>query len=252
MSGLKGKSAIVTGAASGIGEAAARLFAASGALVTMMDRDGENGARVCHEIKADGGEVIFVQADIAQEDDIAHAVDQAVSTFGKLDCAFNNAGISRLMIPIHEMTLDQWRENMRINLDGTFLCMKHELAAMLRAGGGAIVNNISCAGTHAFPLAADYVASKHGVVGLTKNAALDYAPRNIRVNAILPGTIKTPLMQQKCDEDPDLEAYMLKAYPIGRFGEPEEIAQAALWLLSDNAPFITGACLVADGGMTLV
>lgn len=249
---LEGKSIIVTGGASGIGAAAAHLFGRSGARVTVGDRNAEEGAEIVAAIRAEGGEATFVTTDIASEQDVERLISRAVERFGRLDGAFNNAGISRLMVPIHAMTLDQWHENMRINLDGTFLCMKHELAAFRRTGSGTIVNNISCAGTHAFPLAADYVSSKHGVIGLTKSAALDYAPENIRVNAVLPGSVRTPLLQRKCEEDPGLEAYMLKAYPIGRFGEPEEIANAALWLLSDNSSFITGACLVADGGMTLI
>jgi NAD(P)-dependent dehydrogenase (short-subunit alcohol dehydrogenase family) len=249
---VREKRLIVTGAASGIGAAAAKLFAKAGARVVAADRDVSAGKEVVADIVRDGGEAIFVKADIALESDVQDLISSTVDAFGRLDGAFNNAGISRLMIPIHQMTIDQWHENMRINLDGTFLCMKHELAAMLGSGGGTIVNNISCAGTHAFPLAADYVSSKHGVVGLTRCAALDYAANNIRVNAVLPGTIHTPLLKRKCEEDPHLEEYMLKAYPVGRFGRPEEIAHAAMWLLSDNSTFVTGACLVADGGMTLV
>ena len=252
MAELKGKSIIVTGGASGIGEAASLLAARAGARVTVADLNQSLGDAVVKRIKADGGEAQFVRTDIADESQVKAMVAAAVSSYGRLDGAFNNAGVPNAGLPLAELSFDAFQRNIGVNLCGTFLCMKYEIAAMLKTGGGAIVNTSSNAGILAISNAADYVAGKHGVVGLTKSGALDYATQNIRVNAVLPGVIRTTMMEVAFAANPDLVKWATDIQPNKRIGKPDEVAEAALWLLSDAASLITGISMPVDGGYSMV
>jgi 2,5-dichloro-2,5-cyclohexadiene-1,4-diol dehydrogenase 1 len=247
---LRDKVIIVTGASSGIGREAAQLMAQAGAKVLMSDMNGDAGEEAAREIVAGGGTARFVRTDISQEAEVRAMVDAAIESYGRLDGAFNNAAIAQLSIPLHELPTEVWQRNIDVNLTGTFFCMKYQIAAMLETGKGSIVNTSSAAGVNAFPLAPEYCSSKHGVVGLTRNAALDYGNRNIRVNAILPGAVRTPMLMKAMTENLGMEEYLRSIHPLGRYAEPSEIAQAALWLLSDAASFITGAAIPVDGGYT--
>ncbi|TPG46527.1 SDR family NAD(P)-dependent oxidoreductase [Sphingomonas glacialis] len=243
-----GKVAFVTGAASGIGRATAVAFATDGARVAIIDRTEDALRGTADAIRDVGGEALIIACDIAQPDQVEAAVGQAVETFGRLDIAFNNAGVENKAAPVAEIELDEWDRILDINLRGTFICMKHELAQMLLQGGGVIVNTSSGAGIRGVAGGASYAASKHAIIGLTKSAALDYAKQNIRVNAILPGNIETPMMDRFTGGDIqkaiDLE-------PVGRLGKPEEIADAVLWMSADLGSFVTGAAISIDGGWSL-
>jgi 2,5-dichloro-2,5-cyclohexadiene-1,4-diol dehydrogenase 1 len=245
---LKRKSILITGAGSGMGKSAALLAAQAGARVTVADINAESAEETTKLILAAGGVAQFVHVDISNEDDVKRMVERAVSAFDRLDGAFNNAAIPQAGVLLHDLTLAAFNKTMGINVSGTFLCMKYEIQAMLRGGGGSIVNTASAAGAVGFPLAAEYIASKHAVVGLTKGAAIDYGKQNIRVNAILPGATLTPMLQGAMSQMPDLERYLIDQQPIGRLGQPFEIATAAIWLLSDHASFVTGAGFAVDGG----
>lgn len=257
---VKDKSIIITGGGSGIGAAAVRLAAQSGALVTIADVDVEGGEAVLAELRADGADAQFIRTDISQEEDVRAMVGAAVSRFGAVHCAFNNAGIPAWSHQpgvgtyslLADLPLDAFSRGMAINATGTFLCMKYELQAMLETGGGAIVNTASNAGILAIEAAADYVAAKHAVIGLTKAAALDYAKRNIRVNAVLPGVIRTQMMEISFAANPQLVDWATGIQPNGRLGVPDEVASAALWLLSDASSFVTGVSLPVDGGYSMV
>jgi NAD(P)-dependent dehydrogenase (short-subunit alcohol dehydrogenase family) len=245
---LEGKVIVVTGAASGIGEAAAHLFAEYGASVVVADRNGE-GAESC--AYAIGGDAHAIKVDVADENQVSAMIDTTIARFGRFDGAFNNAGVETLARPLHEIELLDWRKVMSVDLDGVFLCIKHQVRAMLAGGrGGSIVNTASTLSQVAMVNGSEYVAAKHGVLGLTRAAALDYAQAGIRVNAVLPGVIKTAIMDRFM-QDPAIAALvdgMRAAHPVGRFGTPLEIAEAAAWLLSDKASFVTGTGLSADGG----
>lgn len=247
---LDGKVVVVTGAASGIGREAAIRMAKAGARLLLADTDVEHGREIESLVRAEGAPATFVQTDISREDDVRRMVEAAIEVYGRLDGAFNNAAIAPAGILLHEMTSDVWQRNVSINLTGTFYCMKHEIRLMLERGG-SIVNTSSASGTNAFPLAAEYCATKHGVLGLMRNAALDYGKRNIRVNAILPGAVRTPMLMKAVADDPAVEAYLRSIHPIGRYAEPGEIAEAAIWLLSDKSSFVTGAAIPIDGGYTV-
>ncbi|HEY4050307.1 MAG TPA: glucose 1-dehydrogenase [Acidobacteriaceae bacterium] len=240
--------AFITGAASGIGRAAAIAFVAEGARVAILDRSADALRTVEASVKEAGGEVLAIACDVSSPDQVEGAIKQIVDRFGRLDIAFNNAGVENKAAPVHEIDLAEWDRIIGINLRGTFLCMKHELAQMVKQGRGVVVNTSSGAGIRGVAGGAAYAASKHAIIGLTRSAALDYAKQNIRVNAVLPGNIETPMMDRFTGGDIqkaiDLE-------PVGRLGKPEEIAEAVLWMASDLGGFVTGAATVIDGGWSL-
>ncbi|HEV2560312.1 MAG TPA: glucose 1-dehydrogenase [Microvirga sp.] len=243
-----GKVAFITGAASGIGRATAVAFAAEGASVAILDRTMHDLRETEAAVKVAGGEVLAIACDVSQPEEVEAAVAQAVETFGRIDCAFNNAGVENKAAPLHEINLEEWDRILNINLRGTFVCMKHEIAQMVRQGRGVVVNTSSGAGICGVVGGASYAASKHGMIGMTRSAALDYAKQNIRVNCVLPGNIATPMMDRftggHIQKAIDLE-------PVGRLGKPEEIAEAVLWMCSDLGAFVTGASTVVDGGWSL-
>ncbi|MBJ7293423.1 MAG: glucose 1-dehydrogenase [Ilumatobacteraceae bacterium] len=244
---VDGKVALVTGAGSGIGEHSARLFAAEGASVVVADLNGDAAMSVARAIVDLGGTAIGVQADVTNEQQVIAMVTATIKEFGRLDCAHNNAGISGTMTAFTDLSLDDWNHMIAINLTSVFLSMKHEIPAMLASGGGAIVNTSSGAGVVGFAGLPHYVAAKHGVVGLTKTAALEFAKSNIRVNAVLPGTTNTPMIQEFTNSNPDIGKMIARSVGRGSLGQPEEIAQAAVWLCSDRASFVSGDSMLVDG-----
>ncbi|WP_214104753.1 SDR family NAD(P)-dependent oxidoreductase [Acrocarpospora catenulata] len=245
---LTGRSIIVTGAGSGLGRATAQLIAARGALVTVADVNAEAGGATVAEIEAAGGTAQFVATDITDESAVRDLVAAAVSAYGGLHGAHNNAGINGPAALAGDLGYDQWRQVLDINLNGVFLCLKYELAHMKENGGGSIVNTASTAAAIAYPNIPAYVASKHGVLGVTRQAALDYIRYGVRVNAVLPGSVWTPLAESAL-KDPEIRAKAESAQPIGRLGEPHEIAEMVAWLLSDAASFAVGSPFFVDGGV---
>ena len=243
-----GQVALVTGAGSGIGRASALAFARAGARVVVADVATPGGEETLGLITASGGEAHFVRADVSQSGDVEALVRQTIERYGRLDLAHNNAGVESGRASTHACTEENWDRTLAINLKGVWLCLKYELPEMLRQGGGAIVNTASVAGLVGLPELPAYVASKHGIVGLTRTAALEYAPRGIRVNAVCPGVIRTPMVERFAAANPQAQTELSAAEPIGRLGEPEEVAQAVLWLCSAAASFVTGTCLPVDGG----
>lgn len=245
---LKGNVALVTGGTSGIGRETAVLFAKAGAKVVVAGRRENEGNETIGLIRAAGGDGLFVQSDVSRGSEVAALVQKSVEKFGRLDVAFNNAGIEGAWIPIVEQSEEDWDRTIDINLKGVWLCLKYEIRQMLKqGGGGAIVNMASVAGWIGSAGAATYCASKHGVMGLTKAAALETARNGIRINAVCPAVIETP-MAERLFGAPDMQKYLLGFHPIGRFGTPLEVAEAVLWMCSDRASFITGQSLVLDGG----
>ncbi|HVX34230.1 MAG TPA: SDR family oxidoreductase [Solirubrobacterales bacterium] len=249
---LDGKAVMITGAASGIGEAAAKEAAAEGARLMLCDVDAEKGTAVAAAI---GAAATYRDCDVTDEAAVAAAVDATVAELGRIDGAFNCAGILGVVGNIGELPLDGWKRLIDVDLNGVFLCTKHQVNAMAEQGSGAILNMASAAGLIGWPGASGYVAAKHGVVGLSKAAALEYAPQGVRVNAICPSYTMTPMVEKDLFEDAlggdeELIAAARANHPIGRFAQPPEIAAAAVWLLSDKASFVTGTAMPVDGGYT--
>lgn len=240
------KVVIVTGGASGIGRAAALAFAKRGAKVAVADWT-ENQETV-QLITASGGEAIFIKCDVSKAADVKAMVEKTVATFGRLDYAFNNAGIEGASALTKDCSEENWDKTIDVNLKGIWLCMKYEIPEILKQGKGAIVNCSSVAGLVGFQGLPAYVASKHGVVGLTKTAALEYAQLGIRVNAVCPGVIQTPMIDRLTGTNKEAIDQFTKLEPVGRFGQPEEIANAVIWLCSDKASFVTGHAMAVDGG----
>lgn len=246
---MEGKVALVTGGASGIGQEAAVLFARRGAKVAVADRNAEGGAETVARIEAEGGQGQFFAADVTDEDQVAALVASVVSAFGQLDYAFNNAGITHPSRLFHELTLEQWDEMIAVNLTSVFLCMKHEIIQMLAQGGGAIVNTASGAAIIPAPGQPHYTAAKRGVLGLTTYAADELNNKGIRVNAICPGMIDTPMVASWRESSPEMAEAVIQMMPGGRLGLPEEVAEAAVWLCSDEARWVSGDTMLVDGGM---
>ncbi|MFD3656794.1 glucose 1-dehydrogenase [Streptomyces sp. 24-1644] len=245
---LSDKVVLITGASSGIGAAAARVFAQEGAKVVLAARREERLAALVGELRDKGAEAAYVVTDVSVAEDVSRAVDFAVSTYGRLDSAFNNAGLGGDRTPMHLMGDDIYDTLMDTNVRSVWNCLRYEIAAMLTSGGGTIVNNSSVAGLVAIPAAAPYIASKHAVVGLTRAAADEYARQGIRVNAVAPGTTRSEITADWFGRNPGLEEMVNSLTPQGRTAEPEEIAAAAAWLLSDRCPFLTGTVMPVDGG----
>ena len=247
---LENNVALVTGGGSGIGRASALAFAREGAKVAIVDVAVAGGKETLKMIKEVGGEAIFVKTDVTNAAEVEGSINKTIKTYGQLNCAFNNAGIepSQGMGALAECPEDEWDRVINTNLKGTWLCMKYEIPQMINQCGGAIVNTSSVAGLIGGGLSA-YVASKHGVIGLTKTGALDYAQSGIRVNAICPGGTETPMLEALIKGNPEIEARIQDVHPIGRFAKPSEIAEVAVWLCSNEASFITGAAIPVDGGL---
>lgn len=244
---FSGKVALVTGGASGIGRAACLQFAARGAAVLVADLDGAGAAALTGEIVAAGGRAEAWEVDVADDTAVAAMVQAALERLGGLDCAFNNAGVAPGFSAFPDVTPDDWSRVIAVNLTGVFQCLRHELPAMAARGGGAIVNTSSGAGVVPAPGQPHYTASKHGVLGLTKVAAQEYAPQGVRVNAILPGTTDTPMLRGYLDENPGVEKIILRTMPMGRLATAEEVAAAAVWLCSEQASFVSGESMLVDG-----
>ena len=245
-----GKVALVTGAASGIGRASALAFARAGVAVVLADIAGDAGEETARLVRAAGGDALFVETDVADPPAVERLIARAVATFGRLDYAHNNAGIlGTPFVTTADYDEETFDRVLRINLKGVWLCLKYELPQMAAQGGGAIVNTASVAGLIGGRFGAAYYASKHGVVGLTKTAALEYATQGIRVNAVCPGFIRSPMTDPLSQTDPELLARQDARHPMGRTGTPEEVAGAVIWLCSDAASFVTGHAMVMDGGL---
>ena len=245
---LDGKVALITGAGSGIGRASALAFAREGAKVAVADIVVEGGEETVRMVKEAGGEAFFIKVDVANAAEVEAMVNAVVDTYGRIDCAYNNAGIEGRLASTDEYPEDVFDKVIDINLTGVWLCMKYELPHMLKQGGGAIVNTASGAGLIGVAGMSAYVASKHGVVGLTKTAALEYAKSGIRVNSVCPGLIQTPMVERITADQPQLGEALVAAEPVGRTGKPEEIAESVVWLSSDAASFVTGHAMSVDGG----
>jgi NAD(P)-dependent dehydrogenase (short-subunit alcohol dehydrogenase family) len=252
MVGMEGKVALVTGGSSGIGRATAFAFAHEGARVVIASRTREPGEETVHAIEQEGGQATWVQVDVSQRDQVASMVQAAVDTYGRLDYAFNNAGSGGRGGWLTEIEEEDWDKTIDGFLKSVWLCMKYEIPEMLKLGGGAIVNSSSVDGKRAFPWDPVYSTAKHGVLGLVKSAAMQYADKGIRINAVCPGWIRTPPVEGMLKNDPEAEQRMLLHQPIGRLGKPEEVAQAVVWLCSDRASLVLGTSLDVDGGYLIL
>jgi NAD(P)-dependent dehydrogenase (short-subunit alcohol dehydrogenase family) len=246
---LNGKVALVTGGGSGIGRASALAYAREGARVVVADVNVDGGQDTVRAIESTGGNAVFVQADVSKRQDVEAMISKTVEEYGRLDCAFNNAGIEgNVGTPIADYPEDSWDSVIDINLKGVWLCMKYELAQMLKQGGGSIVNTASIAGLVGGAFGSAYHASKHGVVGLTKAGAIEYGKSAIRVNAVCPGVIRTEMADRLINNNQSIESGVTALHPLGRLGTPEEVAQMVVWLSSDEASFVTGQAMAVDGG----
>jgi len=245
---FENKVAFVTGGATGIGRATALAFSKSGASVAVVDMNLDEGLKTTNLIKESGGKAEFIKCNVANADEVKTAVDKTIQAFGRLDFAFNNAGIEGAQGATPDCTEVNWDNVININLKGVWLCMKYQIPQMLKQGGGAIVNCSSIAGLVGFPGIPAYTASKHGVLGLTKTAALEFARQNIRVNALCPGVIQTPMIDRFTHGEAQIQKQLMDGEPVGRMGTPEEMANSVLWLCADQSSFVTGHPLVADGG----
>lgn len=245
---FEGKVALVTGGSFGIGQATAIAFAKRGAKVAIADwiEDKEQGT--LKKVQAEGVEAMFIRCDVSDNMAVKSMVEKIVKAYGRLDFAFNNAGIEGATANTHECSEENWHKTLNVNLTGVWLCMKNEIAVMLQQGKGAIVNCASVAGLIGFPGLPAYVVSKHGVIGLTKTAALENAKLGIRVNAVCPGVIRTPMIDRITGKDKEVEKQYVSMEPVGRMGEPSEVAEAVVWLCSDSASFVTGHAMPVDGG----
>lgn len=248
MAALDGRVAIVTGGSGGIGLAAAQAMSAQGAAIVIADINDERGEQAAHALRLGDARAHFVHTDVASEVEVTRMVEVALSIFGRLDCAFNNAGIEGAQALVGDGTTEDWDRVLDINLSGVWRCMRVEIPVMLAAGGGCIVNCASVAGLVGFAGIAPYVASKHGIIGITKTAALEYATAGLRVNAVCPGVIHTEMIERFTHGDPEAEAALVGTEPVGRLGEPHEVGAAVAWLCSDAASFVTGVALPVDGG----
>ena len=244
---VEGKVALVTGGARGIGEATARLFASEGAAVVVCDININAAQLVVQSIQERGGEAVAVAADLTKEDQVAAVMSTAIDRYGRLDCAVNNAGISGKFGAFIDLSLEDWKSMIDANLTSVFLCLKYELGIMAAQGAGAVVNVSSGAGVVAAPGLPHYTAAKHGVLGLTKCAAQEFAAKGVRVNAILPGTTRTPMIEGFINGDPSIEKMVSRGIGRGYLGEPSEVAEAAVWLCSDRASFVCGESIAVDG-----
>jgi len=246
---LGGKVALVTGGSTGIGKATALGFAREGAKVVVADVAVEGGEQTVRSIQDAGGEASFFKADTSVASEVATLINEVIKSYGRLDCAFNNAGIEgEIGVSTHEYSEEGWDRVIAVNLKGVWLCMKYEIPVMLRQGGGTIVNTSSIWGLVGAQGASAYIASKHGVAGLTKTAAVEYAQQGIRINAVNPGPIRTPMVDRFIATIPEFESNMTALEPIGRMGTPEEVAEAVVWLCSDAASYVIGHTMVVDGG----
>ncbi|MBC7619674.1 MAG: SDR family oxidoreductase [Candidatus Saccharibacteria bacterium] len=247
-----GKVVLVTGGGGGIGRASALAFAKAGARVAVVDRDVAAGTETTRLIETTGAQALFIQTDVTQAAQVEAMVAQVVAHFGRLDCAFNNAGIEEEHMRLADCAEDTFDRIMAVNVKGVWLCLKYELAQMLKQGGGSIVNTASVAGLVGAPKMAAYSASKHAVIGLTKSAAVEYGRKKIRVNAVCPAVINTEMFVRAVQADPKVGRAMTRAHPVGRIGEADEVAAVVLWLSSDAASFVTGLAHTVDGGLTSV
>ncbi|TFW15738.1 SDR family oxidoreductase [Massilia arenosa] len=249
---FEGKVVLVTGGAGGIGRATALAFGAAGATVVIADTFVDGGHHTAGMIVEQGGKALFVRCDVSQARDVEALVDKVVATYGRLDCAVNNAGIEEEHLPLADTDEAAFDRVMAVNVKGVWLCLKHQLRQMQRQGGGSIVNMASVAGLGGAPTQAVYAASKHAVVGLTKTAAAEYAKLGIRVNSVCPGVVNTALLARALDREPERAAKVARIHPLGRVAEVSEVANAILWLSSDQASFVTGHQLAVDGGLTAI
>jgi NAD(P)-dependent dehydrogenase (short-subunit alcohol dehydrogenase family) len=247
-----GKAVLVTGGGSGLGQAAARILAGRGAGVMVADLNEDGGAATVEQCEAAGGEAVFTRADVTRNDEVAALVDATVKRWGRLDGALNNAGTTGPSKPTADYTLEEWNAVVALNLTSVFLCLKHEIPQMVAQGGGAIVNTSSGAGLVGFPGLPGYVATKHGVIGLTRAAALEYVKAGVRINAICPGSTRTPMLEGFMGGNAEIERAMENSAPIGRLAHPDEIAEAMVWLLSDAASFVVGHAFAVDGGAVIM
>jgi NAD(P)-dependent dehydrogenase (short-subunit alcohol dehydrogenase family) len=248
---FEGKVVLVTGAGRGLGRATARIFASRGAAVSIVDIDSGRGEETAQLIKNDGGQALYVRSDVSRPDDVEAAVGSTVNAFGGIDCAVNNAVLAVPRCPLADTEIETWNRAIAVNFTGVFICMKFEIQAMLKRGAGAIVNIASLGEFGTYPGVSPYLASKHGVLGMTKVAAMDYALRGIRINAVGPGSMRTELMREAAARYPQHLEELSSMAAMGRIAEPEEVGRAIVWLCSDEASYITGQTLVVDGGTQL-